>query len=116
MSHFIKPLHEIHCCVYRIVCFETGQFYIGSSTDMEARIWKHRSLLRKNKHPNKTLQDLYNLYGTMSIKFECLEDCEPEAVLIREQAHIDACYDDPKCFNVTRFTQDNKFSRKKLEE
>lgn len=40
----------------------TDKIYIGSSKHIDSRIKIHARLLRDNKHPNKSLQEDYNLY------------------------------------------------------
>ncbi len=45
-----------------------GMYYIGQSTDLNARLNKHLAQLRDNKHHNYKIQELYNLYGSPSIE------------------------------------------------
>lgn len=61
--------------IYKLVCSVNGMIYIGSSTDIGARISKHFSNLRHNKHPNKLLSADYSKYGEKSFSFEVIEFC-----------------------------------------
>ena len=47
--------------IYKISCTETDKVYIGESVDISQRMQKHFSLLRKNKHSNPILQNIFNL-------------------------------------------------------
>lgn len=55
--------------VYKIVNTVNGRVYIGSSTNGKYRITGHKSCLRKNSHPNKLLQEDYNMFGELSFEF-----------------------------------------------
>ena len=66
-----------------------GKRYIGSSNNIRKRLWKHRSLLRHNKHENQYLQNAWNKYGENSFTFVVLEKCEIDVLLQREQYYID---------------------------
>lgn len=49
--------------IYKITCEDTDKIYIGESVNISQRIQKHFSLLRKNKHSNPILQNIFNKYG-----------------------------------------------------
>lgn len=49
--------------VYAIQHNKTQKIYIGSSKDVRQRYLNHLYALRNNKHPNKDMQDDFNLYG-----------------------------------------------------
>lgn len=59
--------------IYKISCTQTDKIYIGESVDISARIQKHFSLLRKNKHSNPILQNIYNKYGEETFIVDVLE-------------------------------------------
>lgn len=73
--------------VYKITNITNGKFYIGSSKDIEQRIWEHKQKLRTNEHRNPILQNSWNHYGEDKFKFEILEECEN--YLDREQYYLD---------------------------
>lgn len=76
------------CGIYAIYNIETGQKYIGSSFNIEARFIAHDSLLSRNKHPNSYLQNTYNKYGKSIFIYEILEECEKDVLLTLEQLYI----------------------------
>lgn len=59
--------------IYKISCTETDKVYIGESVDISQRMQKHFSLLRKNKHSNPILQNIFNKYGESTFVVEVLE-------------------------------------------
>lgn len=59
--------------IYKISCTETDKVYIGESVDISRRMQKHFSLLRKNKHSNPILQNIFNKYGESTFVVEVLE-------------------------------------------
>lgn len=76
--------------IYLITCLKNKKFYVGSSTySLFKRIRDHQIALKNNKHPNKILQRTYNKYGKESFTFDCLEKCNQETVLEREQYWMD---------------------------
>lgn len=76
--------------VYRITNNITGDFYIGSSKDIESRIRKHLYVLRSNKKVNVRLQNSFNKYGEEAFIFDVVELCSQEQQLNREQYWINA--------------------------
>lgn len=77
------------CGVYAITS-PTGKRYIGSAVDVRKRWRVHRCLLRAGTHHCKPLQQAFVKYGEGSLRFEMLENTERDALLEREQHHIDA--------------------------
>lgn len=75
--------------IYRIVNVVNGKLYVGSSTDVKYRLWRHRHELLLNKHENRYLQNAWNKYGELSFIFEILFYCKKEKLLQREQEMID---------------------------
>lgn len=49
--------------VYAIQHRVTKKIYIGLTKNLEERYWAHLSLLRKNKHHSKLMQEEYNEHG-----------------------------------------------------
>lgn len=76
------------CGVY-IIESPNGNFYIGSSGNIERRWSDHRKLLRGGKHPNATLQRAWDKYRG-SMKFLVALVCRKDDLLLYEQTYIDA--------------------------
>lgn len=62
--------------IYKISCIQSDKIYIGESLDLYNRIQKHFTNLRKGKHHNPILQNIYNKYGEESMIVEVLEYIE----------------------------------------
>lgn len=84
--------------VYLITCRATGKRYVGSSENIEKRLYNHASQLNYGDHPNPHLQNAWRKHGEAAFKFEVLElvagDLEAE-----EQRWIDHLRPE---FNVIR--------------
>lgn len=78
--------------IYFIKIIGYNKIYIGSSINIFNRKQRHLSLLRKNKHPNKHLQKLYNENGYDYFVFGILELCKPDKSLLihKEQFYINS--------------------------
>lgn len=63
--------------------------YIGSSKYIYQRLMKHRYNLRRNKHENIILQNIYNKYKEDNIECILLEICDEKLLKQREQYYID---------------------------
>jgi len=68
--------------IYKIEA-PSGNFYIGSSVDIERRFTQHKRELKQGKHINRALQGAANKYGVDSLSFECLA-CSIDESAIRE--------------------------------
>lgn len=101
--------------IYAIRNLKNNNLYIGSSINIQARLEKHRSLLRGNVHENIYLQNAYNKYGENSFIFELLElETIQDNLIVREQFWIDNLK--PKynlCKDAVRHTF-TEISKKKL--
>lgn len=87
--------------IYKIVNLINNKFYIGSSIDMIKRWNVHLTLLRHNKHKNQHLQNAFNKYGEMNIRFEIVSIIENnEDMLKEEQRLIDEYFGNPTCYNL----------------
>lgn len=75
--------------VYKITCTITGEFYIGSSINMNSRYRHHKHDLNYNIHGNVNLQRLWNTYRERYFKFEVIEYCNKDILRDREQYYID---------------------------
>jgi group I intron endonuclease len=76
--------------IYKITNTAHGKFYVGSSVQIESRIFKHLCQLRKGKHNNGHLQSAYSLDGEDAFDFMLLEECDRADLLTREQHYMDA--------------------------
>lgn len=75
--------------IYKILNTQTGNFYIGSSTNLSLREKNHFNNLEHNTHVNLHLQNAYNKYSKESFKFEILVTCPKEYCIKLEQWFID---------------------------
>lgn len=86
--------------LYTITQVASGRHYIGSSMNVERRMMNHRTLLRSGKHENERLQFSWNKHGESAFDFSALEEVPAETLLSREQAYLDAFFDD--LYNLSR--------------
>ncbi len=57
---------------YRLTHPETGNFYIGYSSNVKRRVECHFRELRAKRHPNKLLQVVWDLYENLQLEtYEC---------------------------------------------
>lgn len=78
--------------IYKITNTKNGKFYVGSSVQIESRIFKHLALLRKRKHKNGHMQAAFVLHGEDAFDFTLVEACEKSSLLAREQHYIDVLH------------------------
>jgi group I intron endonuclease len=64
--------------VYRIHSAQNNTVYIGYSTDVHARINRHRAELKFGNHRNRQLQEAWNDLGESAFQFDVLDELEPE--------------------------------------
>ena len=63
---------------FALRCVATGQSWVGSSQDLNAienRFW---FCLRNGVHPDKTLQEVWNMHGEHAFQFEILEKLDED--------------------------------------
>lgn len=75
--------------IYAIRNTLTGDYYVGSSTNIGHRWSVHRSYLRHDSHHSPILQHAWNKYGEDAFVFEVVEVCEREELVEREQEYLD---------------------------
>jgi group I intron endonuclease len=75
--------------IYIIKTKINNRFYIGSAINLYNRMHTHLTHLKQNKHCNLKLQRFVNKYGIENLFFECVELCNKENLIIREQFYID---------------------------
>lgn len=72
--------------VYKISCQLTDDFYIGCSTNIRGRVYKHRKAQGKGKQKN--LYKLIREYGWEAFDVEILELCDKKVMFERETHYI----------------------------
>lgn len=75
---------DMTCGIYQIRCLVTGDRYIGSSRDIEKRLYSHQWELRRGNwqnSPTSHLQRAWNKHGEDSFVFEVLEQVQGEISL-----------------------------------
>jgi hypothetical protein len=75
--------------IYKITHLGSGKSYIGSSNNLRLREQQHFSSLRLGYHRNRYLQRAFDKYGEDDFKFEIIEYCPVEQLVMREQYWID---------------------------
>ena len=105
--------------VYRITCTASGNYYIGSSSDVDFRFYKHRWMLARGEHANSLFQECWNKHGEGSFEFEVLEEV-PDDVDQRdvEQVYLDDCFalDDGLILNLGTDARRAMLGRKMSDE
>jgi len=74
--------------IYKLVNVINGDIYIGQSTNLKRRIYRHFNELKHNNHCNKHLQNAFNKYGKDNFKFIIVVLCEIEELTRYEQELI----------------------------
>jgi len=85
--------------IYGIKNKINGNIYIGQSIKIERRWSKHKTELKKNKHPNQYLLNSYNKYGKDNFEFLILEECEKEKLNSMEEKWINV-FSREKIYNI----------------
>jgi group I intron endonuclease len=92
--------------IYVIENIETGDEYVGSSSDISNRIRDHINRLRQRKHHNQKLQNSFSKHGNGSFRWCIIETVIDESLLYeREQSWIDLL--NPK-YNILKNTITNR--------
>jgi group I intron endonuclease len=83
------------CGVYRVINLSNGEFYVGSSKDVDKRWRSHLSEQRNQVDGKKVscplLYEAIRRDGVENFKLEMIEECEPDRELLfeREQHYLD---------------------------
>ena len=74
--------------IYIITIKNSVKVYIGESISVKDRLKNHLRKLRKQKHTNPILQNLYSKYGEDSFDFNILEylDTKDKKILKKKEA------------------------------
>jgi group I intron endonuclease len=75
-------------CVYVIKTTIDKKIYVGSAVNYYRRKSIHISDLKRHKHHNFLLQNLYDQFGETVLIFEILEKCKKEDLIKKEQFYI----------------------------
>lgn len=89
--------------IYEIRCLPTGMVYVGSSSDIGARLRRHRNMLLSGRHWSKFLQQSWDKHGDINFTFGILElVTDVNAIVDREQYWINhfAAYKRGIGFNI----------------
>ena len=78
-----------NCGIYKITNTITGDYYIGSSSNIRKRTRQHQYALSMNKHANRYLQNARNKYGDEAFVYETILLCDPTHRLYFEQLFLD---------------------------
>jgi len=63
--------------------------YIGQASNMRLRWSNHIRMLRRNKHDNNFLQNVYNKYGESALSFSIIDETPKEDLISAEQGYLD---------------------------
>lgn len=74
--------------IYQILNLVNGKMYIGSSNNIERRIYDHGALLLNNRHHSIHLQRAFDKYGNENFDVNILEYCEENILLEKEQYYL----------------------------
>ena len=58
--------------IYLIECGINNKVYIGNTNDFRSRYQKHLWYLKRNRHPNKNLQEDFSRYGQEAFTYKML--------------------------------------------
>lgn len=76
--------------VYEILHWNSNRRYVGSSQEVEKRLYLHVVMLRTGKHHCQFLQRVWNKYPEEQFEFFLLEECHLDVLVEREQLHMDS--------------------------
>lgn len=106
--------------IYKITNLVNGKLYVGSSVNLDKRIYEHFRTLNKNEHSNIHLQRAFNKYGKENFVSEILDYVSHKSELkYREQYWMDK-YNWDMLYNIAPFAENttgipcSKETRKKI--
>ena len=74
--------------IYIIKNILNNKVYVGSSTNLKSRNYKHFWMLEKGLHDNCHLQNSYNKYGKDSFIFQVIKECDFIDLISMENFYI----------------------------
>jgi group I intron endonuclease len=104
--------------IYIIKNTTNDKLYVGSSKDIKNRWQQHRRQLKNEEHYNSYLQNAWDKCGEDKFVFEVLEECEAEALILREQYYLDyyRSYERDVGYNVAIRADRSVFSEEAKEK
>jgi group I intron endonuclease len=87
--------------IYRIVCIGNGDYYYGSSKNINRRWVIHKNRLKVGKHHNFKLQKLWDRYGENFFRIELIELVSNDKLSSVETKYLQEHYNTPHCLNLT---------------
>ncbi len=84
-NHHSKKIPAV-CGVYKIDCMLTNDSYVGCSTNIRDRMYKHRKAHGRGKQAN--LYKLIKEYGWEAFETTILEECDKSVIFERETHYI----------------------------
>jgi group I intron endonuclease len=92
------------CGIYCITCTVNDKRYVGSSKNVQRRMWKHRYNARTDNTTLPLLYDEMRFYGLESFIIEILEQCPENALLEREDYWIEVLHTNVDGYNIRQKT------------
>lgn len=105
--------------IYLIENTLNNKKYIGSSNNIDGRIYRHKRMLINNSHFNKHLQSSWNKHGEKNFVFSVLERGISEDELLNRESFWFDYYDifeDEKGYNILSIAKRHKGRRLKLTD
>ena len=101
------------CGIYSITNKETGQKYIGQSTDITRRFWQHKNQGQTKSYIDRAIKK----HGADNFEFEILEECKPTELNKLEKKYIKKynTYKDENHYNLTN-GGDSKYAMSKTSK
>ena len=91
------------CGMYVITHLPTGKLYVGSSSDIFARISHHKWALKNNQNASVKLQETFNTYPDLDQLDILIHPCKGrEEAYDKEQAMLDRHWGKDICLNTCR--------------
>lgn len=99
--------------IYRFE-FPNGDFYLGSSVQLQKRKRQHLNYLKRGKHPNLLMQRVYDKYGEPT--FHVHLECSKEELREQEQYWLDQYFGLPWFINLARSAESPTRGQARSEE
>lgn len=97
---------DIKSGIYKIFWSNNPYFYYGQAVNLMKRKNTHFGSMRRGKHKNPKIQNIFNKHGFPS--FEVIETCELKLLNEKEQIYIDLHFNNPFCCNIQPLAMSSK--------
>lgn len=87
--------------IYSITNRANGKVYIGSSKNIENRIYRHKQMLKTGKHHSYKLQEAWIEFGENNFEFSIIQNVEEEINLLEVEQDFINQYEAYKQYNVS---------------